>query len=95
MAVKALFACIYLERTNQERRLAMVDLASHNRLKQTSQKKVNDRHAEHKERQAHRQQGYKKAPDLSIVGRCALRDEPTLQLERSASTQGQADTVLL
>lgn len=48
-----------------------------------------------KKRQAPRQRGYKKAPDLSIVGRCALRDEPVLQLERSAGAQGQADTVLL
>lgn len=48
-----------------------------------------------KKRQAQRQRGYKKAPDLSIVGSHALRDEPALQLERSASTQGQADTVPL
>ena len=49
----------------------------------------------HKKRQAQRQQGHKKAPDPSIVGRCASRDEPALQLERSVSTQGQAGTVLL
>lgn len=56
-----------------------------------SHKKVNGRHHEHKKDMP----GNKKAPDLSIVGQCALRDEPALQLERSASTQGQADTVLL
>lgn len=39
IAVKALFVCIYFERTNQERRLAMVDLASHNRLKQQVKRK--------------------------------------------------------
>lgn len=36
-----------------------------------------------KKRQACRKLRYKKAPDLSIVGRCALRDEPAHQQERS------------
>lgn len=86
------------ERTNFSKKgtcSEQVDLPSYNRLKTMSQKKVSDRHAEHKKRQAQRQRGYKKAPDLSIVGRRALRDELALQLERSASTQGQAETVPL
>lgn len=43
---------------------ATVDLTSQT----ATQTKVNDRHVEHKERQAHRPHGYKKAPDLSFVG---------------------------
>ena len=43
----------------------------------------------------HKKRGYKTAPDLSIVVTNAFRDEPALQLERPASTQGQAHTVPL
>lgn len=63
-----------------------------------SSEKVSDRHAEHGETQKKTSPEtgrVQKAPDLSIVVRCGLRDEPALQLERSASTQGQADTVPL